>query len=188
MALAVDASHANVHYNLGTSLLASGKVEAAIDSFRAALAREPQLAAASNNLGVAYRRLGRLTEARAAFASAIAADPAYADAHSNLGSALQAEGRLKEAVASFTRALQLRNSFTLIQGFCHGLVHAEREALSLKLSPMERTRLQTWASAPGTPQQVALRCWIVLAAVAGEDNVAIVHEHGSQSANSSVVA
>lgn len=52
------------------------------------------------------------------------------------------------------------------------------EALSLKLSPIEHAQLQTWASAPGTPQQVALRCRIVLSAVAGEDNVAIAHEHG----------
>lgn len=48
--------------------------------------------------------------------------------------------------------------------------------LSLCLSPTENAQLQTWGSAPGTAQQVSLRCQIVLAAAAGEDNVAIAHE------------
>lgn len=52
------------------------------------------------------------------------------------------------------------------------------EGLILDLQPAEHAELQKWASAPGTPQQVALRCRIVLAAVAGEDNVAIAHEQG----------
>ena len=34
------------------------------------------------------------------------------------------------------------------------------------------------ASAPHTPQQMALRCQIVLAAAAGKDSVAIAHEQG----------
>lgn len=52
------------------------------------------------------------------------------------------------------------------------------EGLRLDLQPAEHANLQKWASAPGTPQQVALRCRIVLAAVAGEDNVTIAEEEG----------
>jgi transposase len=52
------------------------------------------------------------------------------------------------------------------------------EGLRLELPPAEHARLQKWASALGTPQQVALRCRIVLAALAGEDNVSIAHEQG----------
>ena len=48
--------------------------------------------------------------------------------------------------------------------------------LSIKLSPAELTQLQQWESSHGTPQQVALRCRIILAALAGEDNVAIAEE------------
>ena len=38
---------------------------------------------------------------------------------------------------------------------------------------MEQQKLQQWTSAHGTPQQVALRCRIVLAAAAGESDVSI---------------
>ena len=46
------------------------------------------------------------------------------------------------------------------------------------LSDVERERLETWVSAHGTPQQVALRCRIVLAAAAGQTNLTISHESG----------
>lgn len=44
------------------------------------------------------------------------------------------------------------------------------------LLPTERQQLQQWASAHGTPQQVVLRCRIVLAAAEGKSDVAIA-EH-----------
>ena len=46
-------------------------------------------------------------------------------------------------------------------------------SLAIKLQPAERLQLEKWESSHGTPQQVALRCRIVLGAVAGQDNVAI---------------
>ena len=44
---------------------------------------------------------------------------------------------------------------------------------SCPLSALERQKLEQWSAAHGTPQQVALRCRIILAAAAGESNVAI---------------
>jgi FixJ family two-component response regulator len=52
------------------------------------------------------------------------------------------------------------------------------EGLRIELPPLEQDQLERWASAQSTPQQVALRCRIVLAAVAGEDNVRIAQEQG----------
>jgi hypothetical protein len=44
---------------------------------------------------------------------------------------------------------------------------------ALSLSDSDKQQLQQWASAFGTPQQVVLRCRIVLAAAKGEsDNAA----------------
>jgi hypothetical protein len=40
--------------------------------------------------------------------------------------------------------------------------------LAIELQPAERTQLEQWESAHGTPQQVALRCRIILRAVAGK--------------------
>ena len=43
----------------------------------------------------------------------------------------------------------------------------------LRLTDAEQQRLEQWVAAHGTPQQVALRCRIVLAAAAGETNLGI---------------
>src|SRR5258708_25107780 len=45
--------------------------------------------------------------------------------------------------------------------------------LAIALQPAERMQLEQWESAHGTPQQVALRCRIILRAVAGQQNVTI---------------
>lgn len=48
----------------------------------------------------------------------------------------------------------------------------------LVLSPDQRSELQRWVVALGTPQQVALRCRIILAAAAGKTELAIAAENG----------
>src|SRR5882724_9424649 len=45
--------------------------------------------------------------------------------------------------------------------------------MSCQISEVEQQKLQQWTAAHGTPQQVALRCRIVLAAAAGESDVTI---------------
>src|SRR6202048_240299 len=45
--------------------------------------------------------------------------------------------------------------------------------LAIELQPAERIQLEQWESAQGTPQQVALRCRIILMSVPGQQNVAI---------------
>src|ERR1700704_4912679 len=51
-------------------------------------------------------------------------------------------------------------------------------SLSIGLQPAERTQLEKWESSHGTTQQVALRCRIILRAVAGQQNVAIAEGLG----------
>src|SRR6516162_8774450 len=47
----------------------------------------------------------------------------------------------------------------------------------LSLSETDQRQLQEWASAHGTPQQVALRCRIVLAAAAGQSDNSIAQQY-----------
>src|SRR5215831_20167171 len=47
----------------------------------------------------------------------------------------------------------------------------------LVLTPDERGELQGWVVALGTPQQVALRCRIVLAVAAGESEMMVAAEN-----------
>ena len=49
-------------------------------------------------------------------------------------------------------------------------------ASACKLSPDEHDQLQQWLAAHGTPQQVALRCRIVLAAAEGQSDVSIAEQ------------
>ena len=43
-------------------------------------------------------------------------------------------------------------------------------SVAVKLQPTEHSQLMAWETSHGTPQQVALRCRIILGAVAGQDN------------------
>src|SRR2546422_305879 len=51
-------------------------------------------------------------------------------------------------------------------------------SMAIQLDPAERTQLEKWESSYGTPQQVALRCRIILGALAGQDNVSIAEHLG----------
>jgi transposase len=51
-------------------------------------------------------------------------------------------------------------------------------SLTIQLAPAERTQLETWGAAQGTPQQVALRCRIILGALAGQDNGSMAKQLG----------
>jgi transposase len=47
---------------------------------------------------------------------------------------------------------------------------------AIELKPEDQTQLEDWESSQRTPQQVALRCRIILGALAGRDNVALAQE------------
>jgi transposase len=56
------------------------------------------------------------------------------------------------------------------------LWHMSNTSLAIKLLPAERTQLEQWESSHGTPQQVAMRCRIILKTLAGVPSVAIAEE------------
>ena len=53
-----------------------------------------------------------------------------------------------------------------------------RSAVPLVLSADQQEQIEQWLAAMGTPQQVALRCRIVLAAARGESETASASELG----------
>src|SRR6266853_871827 len=53
-----------------------------------------------------------------------------------------------------------------------------RASFAITLSPTDQAQMEQWESAQGTPQQVALRCRIVLGALAGELNQALAARLG----------
>ena len=89
-----------LHNVLGAVQMDQDKLVEAVETFRTALALEPNGAAGHNNLGIALNRTGARDDARASFEQAITLQPDFADAHKNLG-ALQLElGNVEDAIAS----------------------------------------------------------------------------------------
>ncbi len=92
---------------LGISLAEAGRMEDAVEEYRAALRLRPDFARALNNLGTAHAALGRGDEAIAAYAAAIRSDPRFARAHNNLGMSYARAGQLDRAVEEYRAALSL---------------------------------------------------------------------------------
>lgn len=99
---------AEVHYNLGNTLLMLGRPDEAVASYRRALQIRPDDAEAHYNLANTLLMLGRPDEAEAGYRRALQIKPGNAAAHYNLGNLLQDRNRLEEAEASYRRALQIK--------------------------------------------------------------------------------
>ena len=95
------------HNALGNTFLQAGNLDAAVISYRRALALRPDIAEVHNNLGRVLRKQGRLEEAEAACRRAIAINPTYAKAYAGLGKILLGSNRIQEACQSFTRSAEL---------------------------------------------------------------------------------
>ena len=99
---------AGVRLNLGRAWRALGRIEAAEQQFRLAVAAAPGLPQAPLFLGNLLKETGRLAEAIDNFQRAAAIEPRYADAHWNLGNALRQAGQNEAALVSYHRAASLR--------------------------------------------------------------------------------
>src|SRR5262245_40001989 len=94
--------------SLGAHYVSVGRIDDAVEQFKAAIAVAPTHAVAHYNLAVIAVARGKMAEAEQGFRQAIASRPEYPEALSNLGVVLRREGRLNEAVANFRRALELK--------------------------------------------------------------------------------
>jgi len=86
---------------IGKQHFDAGRLDAALDFLRRAVALDPGLAAAQTNYGVVLLRLGRDDDAMQAFRNAIRHDPDNGSAHANLGAQFFKRGALDDAVAHY---------------------------------------------------------------------------------------
>ena len=96
-----------MHNGLGTALAVNGKVEAAVDEFKAALRTAPDHGDLHFNLAHALRLTGRLNEAIEQYRIALQGGPHLANAHNDLGNLLLQRGRGPEAIAQYQAAIDL---------------------------------------------------------------------------------
>ncbi|HQV71815.1 MAG: sulfotransferase [Dokdonella sp.] len=93
--------------NLGSSLRASGEVDAAIEMFRRATSLDPGLSAAWFNLGKTLKSRAQPEHALPALERALQLTPGHVPARIVLGDSLKALGRIDEAAQAFRHALKL---------------------------------------------------------------------------------
>jgi tetratricopeptide (TPR) repeat protein len=106
-AIALEGPAAELCFNLGNVLHATGRRSEAAARFREAVVLEPDYAEAWNNLGNALSDLEEHEAALEALERAIQLAPGYADPHYNLAHTLEAMGRTEEARARWRTYLGL---------------------------------------------------------------------------------
>ena len=109
--LRLDPDSPGVLCNLGSTLVARGDVDRALDCFREAIRLAPGFAAARNNYGNALRLKGDNVAALEQFRQAVRLEPTSVEARSNLGEMLLSLGESEEALAHSQEAVRLGPGF-----------------------------------------------------------------------------
>jgi tetratricopeptide (TPR) repeat protein len=114
-ALEIAPQSGATHNLLGRAQHRIGELDAALASFDAALACQPDLAEVHGNRGSVLTDLGRLVEAIESYDRALALNPNSFEDCCNRGIALNMLGRHEEALACFDRAIVLNPTIAEIQ-------------------------------------------------------------------------
>lgn len=96
----------------GEAYLREGKLSAAADSFRRAIAVKPDDPELHNKLGIAQSLAGLRADAGKSFDRAIKLDPACPDYYNNLGIVLKKAGLLPQAIEVFRWAVKLNPDYS----------------------------------------------------------------------------
>lgn len=99
------------HNNFGRALAEKGDVAAAAESFRRALAIEPNYPQAAYNLGLLLADQGKQAEAQEAFERALVREPDNARILIDLGNSFLRRQRLAQAIASYEKAVAAEPGF-----------------------------------------------------------------------------
>ena len=97
---------AHYYCNRGNTLEESGKIDAAIRAYRAAITYHSEYPDAHYNLGIALKNRGYVEEAIREYRRTIMIKPGHADAHNNLGVALEEKGYVDEAILAYAKAIE----------------------------------------------------------------------------------
>lgn len=108
-AVKLDPASASAHFNLGSSLVRSGKFAEAERHLRRAVDKDPN-AQTYTGLGIVLWQMGRADEAIANLKSAIEANPAHAPAYDQLGTILVEQGKLEDAAITYHDLIRNRPS------------------------------------------------------------------------------
>jgi Flp pilus assembly protein TadD len=103
--LACEPDNVLAHYDLGMTMIDSGRNAEGMVEFQRALRIQPDYPDARNNLGYIFFQQGKVDEAMAQYNLVLKSHPDNPLAHYSLGLALAQKGRLDEAIAHLEKAL-----------------------------------------------------------------------------------
>jgi predicted TPR repeat methyltransferase len=106
--IAMDATVASWHNNLGNVLLDRGERDEAFTAYSRCVELDPDNLEVLNNLAVLLRSLKRYAEAEATLKRAVAKDAKFADAHSNLAALYYEQRRILEGHEHIAAVLALQ--------------------------------------------------------------------------------
>ncbi len=106
--MAIKPDYAKAHHNLGSLLMAQGRLAEAGDHYRKALQVAPNDADTHYGLGNVLMGLGQLDEAMTHYRKALEIKPDSAMVHNALGVISAAGGRFDEALAHYQQARKIQ--------------------------------------------------------------------------------
>jgi tetratricopeptide (TPR) repeat protein len=112
--LACTTGNSVAHNSLGVALVMQGRLDEALEHYRAALAIDPQDVDPYCNIAGILATKGRLEEAVASYRKALENEPDHVKARSDLGDLLVQLGRLDEAAACYEKALEYQSDDALV--------------------------------------------------------------------------
>lgn len=138
------------NYLLGISYQSLGKLDLAIEEYRASLKYQENFAPSHNNLGLVYVRLGKIDLAMEEYRKAILSDPSYEKPYYNLGNLYRQRGELDQAIGYYLKAIQANERYELahlalgkvyyLKGFVEEAKSEWRKVLELNPNNMEVRR------------------------------------------------
>lgn len=115
------------HFDRGVSLVGLGRIDEAIQEYRAALAIRPKNAPALFNLGSALQSKEETEQALALYRQALAVDPQHSWSNQALGRVLAERGELEPAVRHYQLALKSAESPNLYVEYADLLLKQEKD-------------------------------------------------------------
>ncbi|MGE0723082.1 MAG: tetratricopeptide repeat protein, partial [Alphaproteobacteria bacterium] len=147
-ARSIAPAQARFHANAGAARRALGQADAAIEAYRAALARDPDEAEALNGLGTLLQRRGEASAAIDLYRRALAVRPDHALAAGNLATALLDCGRQAEAEHQADAACTLApDDAGLASNRLYGL-HYRAALPAPRIAAIHRDAVRRWEKPP----------------------------------------
>ncbi len=136
-ALAMDASQAMFHNNLGNLYARATRRDEAEACYRRAIELNPKLFDARNNLGLLLRWRGRHDDAEAAYLAILEEAPGFVDARQNIVALYIAQGRLRDAMLQAAAGLMTAPRNRLLRRLL-GRVYADHDAIDKAIELYEK--------------------------------------------------